>query len=144
MREDLRIVRALAGLWAGLILGGSLIAAPAKFRAASLARSVALDVGQHQFFWINVVECALGCLWICAIWRLEAGRWRWPVAMLAVFTVQQALIMPPLHERSLQVIAGAQLGPSSLHWIYIGLELVKLCFLGSLALGLVRVSDRDD
>jgi hypothetical protein len=48
--------RTFAGICAGLVIGGSLIAAPAKFVTASLMLPIALYVGRAQFAWLAVGE----------------------------------------------------------------------------------------
>ncbi len=65
-----RLVSTFAALWAGTVLGGSLIAAPAKFQAPSLTRAVALDVGRMQFYWLGIAEMAL-----CALLLVLQPNW---------------------------------------------------------------------
>ena len=50
---------ALPLLWAGVSLGGNLVAAPAKFQVAALEMPVALQVGRAQFTWIAYIEWAI-------------------------------------------------------------------------------------
>lgn len=52
---------ALLLLWAGVLIGVSFLAAPAKFAAPSLSLPVAMDVGRQEFGTLNLVE----------------GAWRW-------------------------------------------------------------------
>ncbi len=61
-----RFVPLLALLWAGIVIGGSLIVAPAKFQAPSLTLTTALEVGQAQIHWLSVVEVVL-CVGIILI-----------------------------------------------------------------------------
>ncbi|KJS39416.1 MAG: hypothetical protein VR74_02205 [Hyphomonas sp. BRH_c22] len=56
----------LALVWAGVSLGGSLVAAPAKFRAPSLEVMTALEVGRAQFLWVGITE-AIICAGIIAL-----------------------------------------------------------------------------
>ena len=49
----------LAFVWAGLSLGGNLIAAPAKFQVADLPLPIALQVGRAQFTWLGNAEWVL-------------------------------------------------------------------------------------
>ncbi|MGR3623560.1 hypothetical protein [Pseudophaeobacter sp.] len=59
-------------LWIGVAFAGNLVAAPAKFQAASLTLPVALDVGRVQFLWIGFAEaiCLLVIL-MCKLGRNE-------------------------------------------------------------------------
>lgn len=125
----------LMGLWAGLVLGGSLIAAPAKFQAASLTRSVALDVGQHQFFWIGIAEMVLCAALIITVIIVDRSLLRWVLVPAAILIVQRLIIMPPLNARTVEIIAGNSVGPSSLHLVFIVLEVIKVLLLAGLAIG---------
>ncbi|MEM6290674.1 MAG: hypothetical protein AAGA54_05390 [Myxococcota bacterium] len=130
-----KITSSLAGVWAGMIIGGSLIAAPAKFQAASLTRTVALDVGRAQFGALAVGE-ALICVVLVATVALAARhRWRMVSVAVAAFAVQQLLIMPALDARTVRAISGAELEPSSLHGVYVAVELAKVACLLVAAFG---------
>ncbi len=52
----------LASLWAGVVLGGSLIVAPAKFQVPSLTIPQLLEVGQAQFYWVGNAEIIFAVL----------------------------------------------------------------------------------
>ncbi len=143
MNNDRR-ARGAAALWAGAVLGGSLIAAPAKFQAQSLTLEVALDVGRAQFRWLGALELGLCvALILFATTALRSGtpgstkRW---IAMsmvggaVVLFAVQRLVIMPPLDARALRVIAGKTPEPSSLHRWYIVLECIKVAALIAYAL----------
>jgi hypothetical protein len=53
---------ALIMLWAGVLIGVSFLAAPAKFNAATLTLPVAMDVGRQEFGTLNLAEIVLGAL----------------------------------------------------------------------------------
>ena len=137
------IAPALALLWAGLVLGGSLIAAPAKFQAHTLSLPVALDVGRAQFLWIGIAEGILCAAFLLA--QFFAGRVSWKLAAVPIFVllVQRFIIMPPLDARTLQVIAGQSAGESRLHIIFIVMEVIKVMVLFVIAwTGLSAVARR--
>ncbi|MEM6704925.1 MAG: hypothetical protein AAF690_19560 [Acidobacteriota bacterium] len=142
-KDPRRTARGVAGLWAGLSLGGSLIAAPAKFQAPSLTRTVALDVGRAQFYWLTATEVLLGLALLLALARIAGGRWRWPLVASGLFALQQAVIMPPLDARTLQIIGGAELASSPLHVVYIVAEVLKFGVLAALGTGFLAVSSGD-
>ena len=52
------MIRFIAYVWLGLVLGVSFLATPVKFRAKSLTRPVALDVGRTTFHAFGKLEVA--------------------------------------------------------------------------------------
>lgn len=125
--------RALALVWAGMVLGVSFVATPAKFLAPSLPRPVALDVGRHTFRTFGWVEAALAALLGL---RMAGVRNRRLLALApGLVVLAQALwLRPRLDARTRQVIAGRELPPSDLHVAYVASEAIKLAAL--LVLGL--------
>lgn len=123
-----------SALWAGLLVGVSFIATPVKFLAPSLSLPVALDVGRQTFWALNWIEigCAVVLLAIVvAGYRTVAAASL--AALLAAAVVAQALwLLPVLDARVAMVIAGQAPPPSSLHSIYVGLEVGKLGLLVAL------------
>lgn len=120
-------------IWAGVSLGGSLIAAPAKFQAPSLSLSTALEVGQAQFRWMGVTEAILCTGMIISLFLGPTAHWKWMVAPVALFAIQRLAVMPTLDARTLEVIDGAPAGETSLHLIYIVLEGLKFFALIAVA-----------
>ena len=116
-------------IWAGVSLGGNLIAAPAKFTVEALTLPVALQVGRAQFGWIGYAEWVL----LAAI-ALSAG-WskRLPALTLAIaiglFIGQYFAIHPALQALSDVVSAGGTSSESSLHLFYVVAELAKFVLL---------------
>ena len=128
------IPAALAVLWAGVALGGSLIAAPAKFQAPSLSMPSALEVGRAQFLWVGIGEALVCGLLIAALVFIPAPGSGLFVIPIILFALQRLAVMPVLDARSLRVIEGGTAGPRSLHRVYILLEVAKfLMLLGAAA-----------
>ena len=50
---------ALIILWAGVLIGVSFLAAPAKFGASGLSLPVAMEIGRREFGALNLTEIAL-------------------------------------------------------------------------------------
>jgi hypothetical protein len=126
--------RSIALVWAGMVLGISFLATPAKFLAPSLPLPVALDVGRQTFRIFGRVEVALA-----ALLGLGAVAAR-PIQLLdlapgAIVATQALWLRPRLNKRTQQVVAG-QLVPGSswLHSTFVSCEVVKLAAL--LAIGL--------
>lgn len=119
-------------LWAGILFGVSFLATPVKFAAPSLTLPVAIDVGRTTFALLNRVE--LGCAAISVglllmgasrvlLIRLSAG-----VTVLGLL-LETFWLLPVLDERAQAVIEGALPTASSLHDVYIGIDLAKLAGL---------------
>ena len=141
------ILRGLLGalllLWAGILIGVSFLAAPAKFNAPSLSLPVAMDVGRQEFGALNLVESgfAVLCLALAALTR--AGRLVWlALAGAALVVALQALcLLPVLDARAVLIIEGATPPAAPWHALYITLEVLKLLALlvaGWLALWRLR------
>ena len=127
----------LALVWAGVSLGGSLIATPAKFAAPSLTMPTALEVGRAQFQWVGIGEMLLAAGLISTLLIIGKMDWRLAAVPVGLFAIQRLAVMPSLDARTLQVIAGEPVGPSSLHIAYIVLEVAKfLSLLGAGVWGL--------
>ena len=129
-----------AMLWIGLLLGVSFLATPAKFLAPSLSLAVALDVGRQTFGVFNKVEWALAILLLALV--LAGPKARLSIAgavVLAVMVVVETLwLLPVLDQRVGLIIAGQQPPESSLHVVYIVLQIVKLAVLCGLAVAAAR------
>ena len=127
------LILGLIGVWAGLSLGGALIAAPAKFRAPSLTRPVALEVGRAQFQWVTTVELTL-CLAVVAgnIFSF-AVSWLWLLIAVSMFAAQRFVLLPNLHSRTDLIIAGQLQRPSRLHSIYAAIEVAKFALLTAIS-----------
>ncbi len=128
----------LAFVWAGLSLGGNLIAAPAKFQVTDLTMPVALQVGREQFTWLGYAEWVLlAAILVCLI--LISQR----IAQLylipaGIFVIQQLLIMPLLYQRSDLIIAGSAPPEGSWHLVFILAEVAKFASLLAISLTLLH------
>lgn len=118
-------------IYAGLVVGVTFIATPAKFLAPHLSIPVALEVGRHTFHVFNRIEwIILLCLLLCGLVRRPQGRW-WFIlgGASAVVAVQGAWLLPILDARVQLIIEGGSPAPSSLHRVYVGLEALKVLTL---------------
>ncbi|MEM9131658.1 MAG: DUF4149 domain-containing protein [Actinomycetota bacterium] len=124
--------------WFGLVLGVSFLATPVKFRAPSLTRPVALDVGRTTFHAFGKVEWVLSVAVLVAAALDDRGL---PAlvgvgigAVVVIVVLQAAWLIPRLDVRVAAVIEGQDPPPSHLHSIYAGAEAGKALIL--LAVGL--------
>jgi len=128
-------------VWAGVVIGISFIEAPVKFRAPTLTRTVALDVGRTVFQASQLVQAGLGALALGAAFWGRVGRWVWLclAAVGAALALQMAWIFPLLDARAEAIIAGTTpVGWPMLHTLYGALEVLKLLALGAAAVLALR------
>lgn len=119
------LVPGIALVWAGVSIGGSLIATPAKFQAPSLTMPTALEVGRATFQWLGIAEATLCAALLLALIAPRGVRWWWTLVPVLLFAVQRLAILPVLDERTLRIIAGEGVEPSNLHIVYIAIEALK-------------------
>ncbi len=145
-----KAVTALLLLWAGLLLGVSFVATPAKFLAPSLPMAQALDVGRWTFHVLARIElgfvCAVAILLVAAWWsdRSRVGLVAGLVAATAILLAVESLYLRPLLDaRVLRIIAGESVPPSSWHNVYIALDAVRLVLILASGALMLRSLDRD-
>jgi hypothetical protein len=125
------IAVALTFVWLGMVLAISFLEAPLKFRAPNVTLQIGLGIGRLVFRALNTVEVVLALV-ITAI--VVAGPT--PVRIIAAFAVaigalavQVIAVRPGLTRRSDQVLAGRDGPRSHAHYVYVGLEAVKVVAL---------------
>lgn len=131
------LLRFVSLLWAGMLIGVSFVATPVKFLAPTLTLPVALDVGRHTFTTFNMIELGFVAATVLII-VLVGPRSRTIVAATAVAGItvlsQTFWLLPLLRERTDLVVAGSAPAGSSLHVIYISVEVLKLLAILVIAL----------
>lgn len=126
------LAAAVALLWAGLVLGVSFLATPAKFLAPSLSLPIALDVGRSTFHVSILCEAALALSLLGLVLlrrRVSRTVGVLAAAAAAIVALQMFWLLPELDLRVAQVIEGVPLPPSSLHIFYIVADALKLILL---------------
>ena len=122
---------ALIMLWAGVVIGVSFLAAPAKFGAPGLSLPVAMEVGRREFGALNLTELVLAVvtLALAAYARPERVIWL-GLGLAAVIVILQWLwLLPVLDARAELIIRGETPQPAPWHALYIGAEVLKLLAL---------------
>ena len=137
---------ALILLWAGVLIGVSFLAAPAKFGAASLSLPVAMDVGRQEFGLLNLVEIGFAIVTVALATLARPSRPVWfGLGVAALIVALQALwLLPVLDARAETIIQGGTPPPAPWHLLYIVAEVLKLLALlaaGWLALWTRRQPD---
>ncbi len=124
----------LALLWAGMIIGLSFIATPVKFRAKSLERKAAFDVGRVTFRLFSRVEMVLAVLMLIVAWLAKPeGTLTLLIGLiLLVIIVQGAWLTPYLVRRAAAVIEGHEPPKSQAHMLFVSAEVLKLLALVAL------------
>jgi hypothetical protein len=118
-------------IWAGILIGVSFIATPAKFGAPSLSMAVALDVGRHTFRVLGFVEfgIAAAASLLCWIAKPKAGVVSGLGALWLILIVEWAWLLPTLDQRVSSFLLGSPPAVSYHHTLFIGLEALKVAIL---------------
>lgn len=118
-------------IWFGMTAGVSLLATPVRFSAATITRSIALDVGQVVFAALNKAEFVALIILLILVRISGKARELWAgCGALALILIAQSMwLLPELSTRTQQIIAGTEPPPSYAHGAYSILELSKLLLL---------------
>ncbi len=129
------MIRALAFIWLGLVLGVSFLATPVKFRAETLTLPVALDVGRATFHAFGRIEWVLSALLLALAigfrGSLEPLDWLLILGVIAIVVVESLVLIPRLDLRVESIIAGRPPPESRLHLVYVLAEVVKAVALAA-------------
>ena len=115
-------------LWAGMIIGVSLIATPIKFQAPLLDLPTALDVGRVTFAFFNLVEWTL-LVTLLALSLINKTGLVSMTLLTACLVLQSFWLLPVLNDRVMDIIQGIQIPASFHHTVYGCIELLKLIVL---------------
>lgn len=128
-------VLVVACLWAGFLAGVSFLATPVKFLAPSLSLPAALDVGRQTFHALNRCEIVLGVALLVLVLRAPRSilSRTLTAAALVIVLSQTFWLIPVLDARVGLILSGSMPAPSSLHTMYVGLEMAKLVALAGVA-----------
>jgi hypothetical protein len=130
--ETLRMaLGALILVWAGVLIGVSFLAAPAKFAAASLSLPVAMDVGRQEFGTLNLVEIglAVATLTVAALVRPARTVWLGIGIAALIVAVQSVWLLPLLDARAALIMQGGTPAAAPWHTLYVVAEVLKLLAL---------------
>ena len=122
---------ALIMLWAGVVIGVSFLAAPAKFGVPGLSLPVAMEVGRREFGTLNLAELSLAVvsLALAAYARPERAVWLGLGLAVLIVLLQWLWLLPVLDARAQLIINGETPEPAPWHALYVGAEVVKLLAL---------------
>ena len=118
-------------LWLGMVVAISFIEAPLKFRAPGVTLQIGLGIGRLVFRALNGCELLLAGL-VAVAFVVDAPAVGTTVAAtvaMVMLLAQVLLVRPRVTRRSDAVLAGGEGPRSRAHWVYIGLDLVKVVAL---------------
>ena len=118
-------------VWLGMVLAISFIETPLKFRAPGVTLQIGLGIGRLVFRALNACELALaavvaGCF---AVMPPTIGIAVAAAVAVVALLAQVLAVRPQLTRRSDTVLAGGEGPRSRAHWVYVGLEIVKVVAL---------------
>jgi hypothetical protein len=118
-------------VWLGMVLAISLIDTPLKFRAPGVTLQIGLGIGRLVFRALNACELALAAVVVGCVAVKPPATGIAVAAAVAVITLlaQVLVVRPRLARRSDTVLAGGEGPRSRAHWVYVGLETVKVIAL---------------
>ncbi len=131
----------LGTLWAGMVIGISFVAQPAKFKTPQLARIAALATGRQIFRSMHAAEAVLAsaCI-LLSIFSASQNADKPLYLATGILLMQVFALMPPLSRRVDLLLAGQELCGSSHHLIFAVLEVIKLALLIVFALPLFTLT----
>jgi len=122
-----RLLVCISLIWLGMILGISFLETPVKFKAPSVTLEIGLDVGRQVFDVFNKVECALAIAMMILIVIIRQKD-RLVIFLGVVWSslvLQTFWLLPILDDRVELILQGQTPAPSSLHMVYVVLEVLK-------------------
>ncbi|MGH3961190.1 hypothetical protein [Mycobacterium sp.] len=122
---------AVTFLWLGMVLAISFLEAPLKFRARGVTLPIGLGIGRLVFRALNSVEVVFAVV-ILATAVAGPPQAAVTVAFIVAFAtlgLQLGAVRPRLNRRSDAVVDGLEAPRSRGHYVYVGLELIKVLAL---------------
>lgn len=134
MNTSLAVAVAAVFLWLGMVVAISFIEAPLKFRAPGITIQLGLGIGRLVFKALNACEVVLAVIASVAVFLGGATGTATVALVIAVVALaaQILAVRPALTRRSDAVLADAAVaesGRSHAHFVYVGLEAVKVVAL---------------
>lgn len=128
-------------VWFGAVAAISFMEAPLKFQAPGITIPLGLGIGRLVFFALNKIEIILAVVFLVSLLRSRSiGRTAIVLfALIAVILVLETVwLLPWLDARAELVITGAAEPFSRMHFVYIGLDAIKLVMLMALGISMTK------
>ena len=148
MKRLLGIAIMCVFLWSGFVFAISFMEAWLKFRAPGVNLSIGLGIGKLVFGVLNKVEwffaaIVFACLFFNKSIIHPSNKIGFGCIVL-ILLAQTFWLLPLLDARADAIINGGSRTASSLHWLYVTAEMIKvtlLFFLGAALIGYVQAKD---
>lgn len=120
-------------IWIGFVGAISFMEAWLKFQAEGVTLSIGLNIGKLVFQGLNKVEWVLFLI-ICVDLILKKAsliNWRNITLFipLIILILQSFWLLPILNDRADLLIQGQSLTSSNIHFVYVGIEIIKIACL---------------
>lgn len=126
-------------IWIGMVCGISFLEAWLKFRAPGVTMPIGLGIGRLVFNTLNKVEWVLAAIVVVTAMMhtntLFSARNAFLLLAVIILILQTAWLLPTLDARAQLVIENKPLPPSNLHYLFIGVEVLKIAGLFAAAIG---------
>lgn len=122
--------RILPPVWLGMICAIAM-EAQLKFQAPGITCELGLGIGKLVFTWLNRAEIVIALLLVFSFFVVASARKTQTIfsVILLILLAQTFWLIPNLIERIDSITAGNAPAASSVHLIYITLEIGKLLLL---------------
>lgn len=129
-------------IWVGFVCAISFMEAWLKFRAPGINIPLGLGIGRLVFSALNKVEWVLAIA-IVVNYVLESKKefnWSYVLYIISflILLFQTVYLLPALDARAELYIKGLPVEPSSLHFIYVGIETIKVVSLIIFGIKLIK------
>ncbi len=129
-------------LWLGFVFAISFMEAWLKFRAPGVSMSIGLGIGKLVFGALNKVEWVFAAVVFSCLYfnknTIYSGNKIWFGCIVLILLAQTFWLLPLLDARADAIINGGSRTPSSLHWLYVTAEMIKVVLLFFLGAALFR------
>jgi hypothetical protein len=129
-------------IWIGFVCAISFMEAWLKFRAPGINIPLGLGIGRIVFSALNKVEWVLATAIIINYLIEYSQDFKWSyvffIITFLILVVQTAYLLPALDARAEMIIKGLNVESSSLHFIYVGIEAVKVISLIIFGIKLIK------
>lgn len=129
-------------IWVGFVCAISFMEAWLKFRSPGINIPLGLGIGRLVFSALNKVEWVLAIA-VIANYAFEPKKefnWSYILYIISflILVFQTVYLLPALDARTEMHIKGLPVEPSSLHFIYIGIEVLKVVSLIIFGIKLIK------
>lgn len=130
-------------VWSGCIVAISFMESWLKFRAPGVTLPVGLSIGKLVFSALNKIEWFFTAALVAGYFVNKAQINTSGMALFALavwlLVMETFWLLPALDARAKIVISGKRVAASSLHWYFVGAEVIKLGLLLALGFQLFKV-----